>query len=111
MTSEEAIYFRKKLGVTQKELCDVVGYSVGTVKRWENGTIKVPRPVEIIFGYIQKYEMGPLPELVKSLDNYVELRIQEENELIWKQLNVFRKRLKEQDKEKLDSGKNLRQSF
>ena len=37
-TAEMIHHFRRKRNITQQHLADVLGVSVGTVSKWENGT-------------------------------------------------------------------------
>jgi transcriptional regulator with XRE-family HTH domain len=39
----------KELGITQKELAEKIGVSPEAVSRWNRGTNKIPKAVELLF--------------------------------------------------------------
>ena len=102
MTREEVIEIRHRLGYSQQELGALVGYSIGTIRRMEKGTIEVPTPISIILGYILKYEVGPYAEMIRAMDNHVKSLVESETHLMKTQLEVIRRRFKRMDNQSLN---------
>lgn len=111
MTKEETIEIRHRLGYSQEQLANAVGYSIGTIRRIEKGTQKVPAPIEIILGYILKYEVGPYAEMIQGVDGYMKHLIAEETALMKTQLEIVRKRFKKMDQKSLKKDSESSSSF
>lgn len=45
---------RKDLDLTQQKLADMLGVDIRTVRRWENGEIKMPKTAELLVLTIEK---------------------------------------------------------
>ena len=54
MLRKELIANLKRLGLSQKDFADMIGYSHQTVKQWEDG--KIPKWVKIILDYFDQLQ-------------------------------------------------------
>jgi len=52
MTAKQFKIARKKLGMTQKEMAALLGYSREQVAYWEGGKYEVPKVVELCLGLL-----------------------------------------------------------
>jgi DNA-binding XRE family transcriptional regulator len=51
MTADEAVAARKWLGLTQEELASDLGLTPHVVAAWENGTVRIPKSLEVQLRY------------------------------------------------------------
>jgi DNA-binding transcriptional regulator YiaG len=54
MTPEALRRLRKRLGLTQSRFADLIGVHVGTVKRWETGTLGMRPTTERLIRLLTK---------------------------------------------------------
>lgn len=54
MTSADLKVARKKLGLSQRELAEVLGVDVGTISRWERGVQDPPKYVALALAELRR---------------------------------------------------------
>ncbi len=57
MTPEELRAFRKKHGLSQRDLAELLGVSAGTVADWETGRNRIPRYLHFVLNCLEKEEI------------------------------------------------------
>jgi len=57
MTPQKLKQWRDKLGMTQQEFAELVGYKVWTISKWEQGKGDIPLWMDLIHGLLTKKQI------------------------------------------------------
>jgi len=66
MTGEELRRIRKKLGLTQAELADLVGVAPNSIARQERGEMGIREPLARLIQILAKSDMKSWPKSMRS---------------------------------------------